>query len=212
MPQPGLPGSQFAGPDQLFREIRDLKRQVQQLAAANPLGAAGVRAAAGGIIVEGFQTVNGPATFTGSLDLPAGSVSNDALASPIETATASAGISNYAIDTTATVRASVTLTVPVGFSRAIVISNATAMGTNSGTAPDYLYCSVTVQTVNGGELYTSAPVGLGASLSSPFQPTLTGLTGGDTITVGVATRAGASTWAADPANQAAISATAIFLK
>ncbi len=162
--------------------------------------------------MEGYQTVNGPATFTGSLDLPAGSVQNEALANPIETATASAGISNYAIDTVATVRASVTLTVAVGFTRAIVIANATAMGTNSGTASDYLYCSATVQAVNGGELYTSAPAGIGASLSSPFQPTLTGLVGGDTITVGVATRAGTSTWAAAAANQASIAATAIFLK
>ncbi|MBX7445454.1 MULTISPECIES: hypothetical protein [unclassified Arthrobacter] len=162
--------------------------------------------------VNGEQTVNGPLTVTGSVALPAGSVSNDALASPVETATASAGITNYAIDTTATVRASVTLTVPAGFTRAIIISNAVAMGTNSGTTPDYLYCSATVQSVNGGELYTSAPAGIGASLASPFQPTLTGLTGGDTITVGVATRAGTATWAAAPANQASIAATAIYLK
>lgn len=202
MRQPGLPGSQFPSEDALIREIKDLKRQVQQFAAANPLGAAGVRAAAGGIIVEGYQTVNGPMTITGSLDLPAGSVQNDALANPIETASASAGISNYAIDTTATVRASVTLTVPAGFTRAIVISNATAMGTNSSTAADYLYCSATVQTVNGGELYTSVPAGIGASLSSPFQPTLAGLSGGDTITVGVATRTGTAAWDAAPANQA----------
>lgn len=210
MPQPG----QFnpRGEDFIVREIQNLKREINELRAANPFGLSGLRLKDGGMVVEGYQTVNGPMTITGSLDLPAGSVQNDALANPIETATASAGISNYAIDTVPTVRASVILTVPSGFSRAIVIANATAMGTNSGTAAEYLYASATVQTVNGGELYTSAPAGIGASISSPFQPTLTGLTGGDTITVGVATRAGTSTWAADPANQAAISATAIFLK
>lgn len=211
MAQPGT--FQPKGEDFMVRRLQDLERTVQQLAAANPFGTSGLRLKNGGMVVEGYQTVNGPLTITGSLDLPAGSVPDAALATnPVQTATASAGISNYAIDTVATVRASVTLTVPAGFTRAIVISNATAMGTNSGTAADYLYCSATVQAVNGGELYTSAPAGIGASISSPFQPTLTGLTGGDTITVGVATRAGTSTWAADPANQASISATAIFLK
>jgi hypothetical protein len=210
MPQPGFPNPR--GEDWIAREITDLKRALRELAAANPFGLSGVRLQNGGMVMEGYQTVNGPATFTGSLDLPAGSVSNDALANPLETATASAGITNYAIDTTATVRASVTLTVPAGFTRAIVLTSAVAAGTNSGTTAEYLYASAVVSGVNGGELYTSAAAGIAASLTSPFSPTLTGLTGGDTITVGVATRAGATTWAADPTNQASISATAIFLK
>lgn len=208
--QPGMFNPK--GEDFIVREIADLKRSIRELAAANPFGLSKLRLQDGGVVVEGYQTVNGPATFTGSLDLPAGSVPNDALANPVQTATASNGVTNYAIDTVSTVRASVTLTVPSGFSRAVVLANATAMGTNSGTASDYLYCSAVVQAVNGGELYASAPAGVGASISSPFQPTLTGLTGGQTITVGVATRAGTATWVAATANQASIAATAIFLK
>lgn len=211
MPQPG----QFnpRGDDWIGREITDLKRQIRELSAANPFGPMGIKPQQGGMVVEGYQTVSGALTVTGTLGLPPGSVSNDALANPIETATASAGITNYAIDTTATVRAFVTLTVPAGgFTKAVVIANATAMGTNSGTTQDFLYCSATVQAVNGGELFTSASAGTAASLTSPFTPTLEGLSGGDTITVGVATRAGTATWAADPTNQASISATAIFLK
>lgn len=210
MPQPG----QFnpRGDDWIGREITDLKRQIRELSAANPFGPMGIKPQQGGMVVEGYQTVNGPLTITGSLDLPAGSVPNAALANPIETATASNGVTNYAIDTTATVRASVTLTVPAGFTRAIVLTSAVAAGTNSGTTAEYLYASAVVSGVNGGELYTSAAAGIAASLTSPFSPTLTGLTGGDTITVGVATRAGTTTWTADPTNQASISATAIFLK
>jgi len=223
MPQPGMFGTR--GEDFIVREIADLKRSMRELAAANPFGLSGVRLQNGGMTLDGTlgvtgtstingeQTVNGPLTVTGSVALPAGSVSNDALANPVQTATARNGVTNYAIDTVSTVRASVTITVPAGgFTKAIVIANATAMGTNSGTAQDYLYASAVVAAVNGGELYTSAPAGIGASLLAAFQPTLTGLVAGDTITVGVATRAGTATWAAAPANQASIAATAIFLK
>jgi len=222
MPQPGFPSPR--GEDYIVREIADLKRSIRELAAANPFGLSGVRLQNGGMTLDGAlgitgtstihgeQTVNGPLTVTGSLDFPAGSVSDTALANPVQTATASNGVTNYAIDTTSTVRASVTLTVPAGFTRAIITATATAMGTNSGTAPDYLYCSAIVAGVNGGELYSSAAAGLGVGLAAPFNPTLTGLSSGQTITVGVATRAGTATWTAATANQASISATAIFLK
>lgn len=53
--QPGLPGSQFPGPDQIVREIRELRRAVQQFAAANVLATAGISAATGGVMVNGFM-------------------------------------------------------------------------------------------------------------------------------------------------------------
>lgn len=211
MAQPGMPGN-LRGDDWIGREITDIKRSIRELAAANIFGPMGVRPQMGGMVVEGYQTVNGPMTITGSLDLPAGSVPNDALANPVQTATASSGITNYAIDTVSTVRASVTLTVPAGFTRAIVMANASAAGTNSGTSADYLYVSAVVQAVNGGELYSSAAAGLGVGLVAPFSPTLTGLSSGQPVTVSVATRAGTATWTAVTANQASIAATAIFLK
>lgn len=210
MPQPGMFNPK--GEDYLVREIADLKRSIRELAAANPFGPMGIKPQMGGMVVEGYQTVNGSMSINGPLSLQPGSVPNTALESPVQTAAASNGVTNYAIDTVSTVRASLALTVPAGFTKAIVIANAAAMGTNSGTAQDYLYASAVVAGVNGGELYTSAPAGVGASVSAQFQPTLTGLTGGDTITVSVATRAGSATWAAATANQASIAATAIFLK
>jgi hypothetical protein len=196
--QPGQ--FQPRGEDFLIRRLQDLEARVQRNEAANPFGPMGIKPVAGGFDV------------TGTMGLPAGSISDAALANPIKTATASNGISNYAIDTTSTVRVSVSLVVPAGFTQAIVIANATAMGTNSGTVADYLYVSAVVQAVNGGELYSSAAASLGVGLAAPFHTTLTGLTGGQLITVGVATRAGADTWAAATANQASIAATAIFLK
>lgn len=209
--QPGM----FRPPhseDFLIRRLQDLERAVQQLAAANPFGLSGLRLQNGGMVVEGYQTVNGPATFTGSLDLPAGSVQNDALANPVQIDTASNGVDGEAITTTSTVRASVALTVPAGMTQAIVLTTATGMGENSTTASDYLYVSAVVEGINGGELYTSAAAGLGASLAAPFNTTLTGLTDGQEITVGVATRTGTAAWDASTANQASIAVTVMYLR
>ncbi|WP_104061115.1 hypothetical protein [Arthrobacter sp. 4R501] len=211
MAQPG----QFRPPNDegwMGREITDIKRQIRELSAANVFGLTGIRPKNGGTEFEGYVTINGPATITGTLDLPAGIIGNDALTSPVQIGTASNGVNNYAIGTASTVRASVALTVPAGFTQAVVTANPTAMGQNSTATTDYLYVMAVVQGINGGELYTSAGAGLGVGLAAPFHTTLTGLTGGEEIVISVATRAGFNTWAASTANQANIYATALFLR
>lgn len=55
MGAPGLPGSQFPGEDAVIRELKDIKRTQQQFAAANVLATAGIRAADGGVMVNGFM-------------------------------------------------------------------------------------------------------------------------------------------------------------
>lgn len=64
--QPGLAGSQFPGNDALIRRIQDLEKTVQQLAAADPFAPMGMKPAAGGIIVNGSETVTGSLTVNGS--------------------------------------------------------------------------------------------------------------------------------------------------
>lgn len=216
MAQPGMFG--LKGEDWVGRELTDIKRQIRELSAANVFGLTGISPKDGGTDFDGFVNVNGPMTIngdaaiTGALSLPAGIINNDALANPVQIGTASNGLNNYAITTASTVRASVVLTVPDGFTEAVVTANPTAMGQNSTATTDYLYVMAVVQGVSGGELYTSAAAGLGVGLAAPFHITLTGLTGDDEIIVSVATRAGFNTWAASTANQANIYATAIFLR
>lgn len=200
------------GEDWLVRRLQDLERQVQQLAAANVFGLTGISPKDGGTDLDGYVNINGPLAINGPLTLQPGSIENDALTNPVQIGTASNGVNNYAITTSSTVRASVTLTVPDGFTEAVVTANPTAMGLNSTGTPDYLYVMAVVQAIGGGELYTSAAAGVGVGLAAPFHTTLTGLTGGDVITVSVATRTNTNTWAASTANQANIYATAIFLR
>lgn len=161
---------------------------------------------------DGSATFGGNVIINGNLSVPNGSISNAALQNPVQTATSSNGVNNYAITTTSTVRASLTLTVPAGFTQAVVIANPTAMGFNSTASADYLYVQAVVQGINSGELYSAAGAGLGVGLASPFHTTLTGLTGGGTITVAVATRTSTATWAASTSNQANVYATALFLR
>ncbi|QDG65859.1 hypothetical protein NIBR502772_06175 [Pseudarthrobacter sp. NIBRBAC000502772] len=214
----GLPGSQFPGEDAQGREVKDLKRTVQQLAAANPLATAGISAVEGGIIVEGSETVNGPliingpATITGALNLPAGIIGNDALANPMIVEAASNYLNNYAVGTTSTARATVTLGVPDGFTTAVVMTNATAMAQNSTATTDYLYVQAVVDGVSGGEMYTSAGPGLAVGIASPFNTTIYGLVNGQDITVSVATRTGFATWTASTANQANIYVTVLYFR
>lgn len=217
MAQPG----QFKPPGDegwIGRKLQELEQQLNQLRAANPFAAMGIEPKADGTNFDGFvnvngeMTINGPAKITGTLDLPAGIIGNDALANPIQMETSTNYLSNYAIGTTSTVRASLTLTVPPGFTQAVIIANPTGMGQNSTATADYLYVQAIIKGIPGGELYTAAGPGLAVGVPSPVHMTLYGLTDGEEITVSVATRTGFATWAAAPGNQANIYATAIYLR
>lgn len=169
--------------------------------------------ATAGISVEPDQVrFTGAVRIEGTLSLPAGIIDNDALANPIATVTSQSGLNNYAITTTTTVRETVSFTVPAGFTKAHVISIATAMGYNNSGGYDALYVQSVVRGVQGGELFTGASVGQSVGVSNPFFENLTGLTGGDVITVSVATRTSFNTWTATTANQANIYASITYTR
>lgn len=207
-----MPGSQFPGEDAQGRKIKDLERTVQQFAAANVLATAGISAVDNGIVVEGSQTVNGAMFINGPLSLQPGSIENDSLANPMVTETSSNFLNNYEVGTVSTVRASITLVVPDGFTTAVIMANPTGMAQNSTATVDYLYVQAVVDGVNGGELYTSAGPGLAVGIASPFHTTIYALTDGQEIVVSVATRTGFATWAASTANQANIYVTALYFR
>lgn len=136
-----------------------------------------------------------------SLTLRGGIIGNDALANPVG-ASAYNGTGGYVSVplTTWTTIVTQTVTVPTGFSKAIVIANSAA--TFNGTITNGLFGSQTViNGVGGPQTYES---GSGYSLSASTQ-LLSGLTGGGTFTVAESVYvAGSGTYTASGTVQGAV--------
>jgi len=219
--QPGLPGSQFPSEDAITRGLKDVKRDVQQLAAANPLGAAGIRAVDGGIVVEGSETVNGPltingpATITGTLSLPAGIIGNDALQAPVYPAVYHADIQNISITNGPNVEIlGADVAVPVGYTQALVSLTVTMNMTNNSASTDLAYVGANINGSSPGwATVASATVGQAISLSNTVVALVNGLTGGGTFRLTGKASSGANTWpAAGSSNVMNLNATVQFLR
>jgi len=232
MAQPGLAGSQFPSEDALVRDMKDIKRDVQQLAAANPLGTAGIRAVDGGIVVEGSETVNGPlevngtahftgdtniggnATISGTLSLPNGIIDNAALAAPVYPAVYHADTQNISITSGPNVEIlGVDVVVPAGYTQALVSLTATMNMTNNSSSTDLAYLGANINgTSPGWATVVSATVGQSVALSNSVVSLVTGLSGGTFRLTGRAS-SGANTWpAAGSSNVMNLNATVQFLR
>jgi hypothetical protein len=221
MGQPGLPGSQFPSEDALVRDVKDIKRDIQQLAAANPLGAAGIRAVDGGIVVEGSETVNGPlvingpATITGTLSLPAGIIGNEALQAPVYPAVYHADIQNISITSGPNVEIlGADVAVPAGYTQALVSLTITMNMTNNSASTDLAYVGANINgTSPGWASVASATVGQAISLNNTVVALVNGLTGGGTFRLTGKASSGANTWpAAGTSNVMNLNATVQFLR
>jgi len=128
--------------------------------------------------------------------------------------TAYAWTQNFAITSATTVYASVTKTVPAGYSRAMVAMVGTAMGFNGSGASAWLYAAPTLTGATGGsEVYTGVANSGGTSIASPYFTLLTGLTGGtSTITLGTQMRVSGATWPASTGNVARVDALLLYLR
>jgi hypothetical protein len=231
--QPG----QFKPPgDQgwIGRAIQELRQQIQQLAAANPFAAMGVRPMADGLIVEGYETVNGPldvngtmnvdgnSTFngamsiTGALNLPAGIIGNDALTNPIFTSAGYGDANGFEVPNSETTVASATITIPTGYTKATVTGIGAIYLYNSDAAADFGYGRVYIDWPSGPSNFgAKIPFALGGSggsgNSSPNRLVeKTGLSGGS-ITVRLVADSDNGV-PAHAANQATINALIIFTR
>lgn len=171
MPQPGLPGSQFAGEDSLVRRVKDLERQMQQIAAANPLATAGIQAVAGGF------------TVTGTLGLPAGIINNAALAAAMEPQTIYSDADGFTLTPAEQDFCVTTFTVPVGYRKAVIVATGTVNTYNTNAAADYLWARAYIDDGFGRRMFalmdaTSGP----ASLTVNKQVLLSNLLDGQVIT------------------------------
>lgn len=212
-------------PADLARRIKDLERAVRELSSARTLDRATITAAAGlGVRTADFDGTDfahpgtagnyfgGDGAVLNSLYLRPGSVTNDALANPVDADIAGFSAEGASLSTTSTVKSTVTITVPAGFTKALVRADALGEAVNSTASTDYIYVDANINSISGGEMYNAVASGYGGSAFAVANRIVTGLTGGDTITCTAMSRTGFGAWAANTSNQWTIHAQAIFLR
>lgn len=212
MAQPGILSSQIPpGEDHVMRALADIRRELREL---------------GPSIMHSFQSVVDElaahqatldaqqATLTANVaDIAANVASiNDLLTQVVKPQNVYFYAQGFAVPTTGTVFASSTVTVPAGFTSAVITVVSRLAAVNSTAAADYLSC---VSKVNG--------IG-GASLQVPINPSftdfnvhalstvLTGLTGGGTILLEVRGNTANAAWAANAFNSAFMSGMILWFR
>jgi hypothetical protein len=217
------PGSfQPRGEDWMVRELQTLRRELNELRAANVFGRTGIMPRDGGTDFEGYVNingegvvngpleVNGDSEFNGSLSingplfLQPGSIENDALTNPVRFDAGVADNEDLTITLVDTTICTYSFTIPAGFTQAFVIG----YGSIGVTNPTASNSSI------AGRVYIDRPVGgstwgprryqqaLANSDSAvyPFKQTIiNGLAGGETVTVRMtAINTGSTDWGATP--------------
>ena len=169
----------------------------------------GATAVGGELDVTGDATFSGKMKIAGTLELPAGIIGNDALASPADfNRTGGAAVGGFSIPTTGTLVGVKEIPVPPGYSQAIVMCVAHGAGKNGGAGIDYLYVGAQIGSVTPNSSFAQADAGRYANASASATRLLTDLNGG-TIEVAIRMRTQEATWTNGAANLDAI---AIFLR
>jgi hypothetical protein len=212
MANPGVSGSQIPpGEDFAQRQIADIRRELREL---------------GPSIAKSFQPVidrldaADVAMAARVADIAANVASINALLTQVvKPQSIYSSASNFALTTTPTTLKTVTVTVPAGFTSAVVTVlarvfaiNPNTTGGPAGTGLDYLFCHPTVAGVSGAEMPLVATGSQGSAMNvSPLATVLTGLTPGGTFTVTVNASTDYLSWSAYTNNVAEISGTILWL-
>lgn len=155
---------------------------------------------------------NGNAEFN-NLTLRGGIIGNDALANPIQVSSVVGGATNFSISTTSTLKSSYSLTVPAGFTQAVVLCFASGNAINSTGATDYLTVQAAVNGATGGGVNSTVASGAyGTTITGVRTSTLSGLTGGATVTAEAWAGTQTAAWAASASNFVMINAFAVWLR
>lgn len=228
--QPGLPGNLAQGEDWMVRELQDIRREMRELAAANPFVPMGITPTPNGFTVTGTETVNGPLivngtetvngplnvngamAVTGTLSLPAGIINNAALSSPVSPLATHAGTNNFGLATGANVQIlASTITVPAGYSQALVFATATMHAYNNNAGSDDAFVSVRINGASvGASSQGSAAGNTGLTLPATGTTLLTGL--GSTFQVQALGSSGSNAWASSGVNFVNLDIMTMFLR
>ena len=156
-------------------QLADAKRQIKDLAANNTQAISQALAAA----------------TAASAAASAASVAASAAATAANNARMTAAVGNsaaagYTLTTGYATLASFALTVPAGFTRALVSVSVFAAGASGAGSADRIYVQAVTNGVTGPESITATAPSLPVGSASAFQTqNLSGLTGGATITISV---------------------------
>lgn len=173
------------------------------------------------------QALSVQATQNGQIKRLAGQISNiQYLLSNVSTAeSGSNGSTGFALTTTATQRGLASVTVPTGFTRAILQIQAQSSAFLSGSASDYFWMTGSV-TVPGADLFAwSAPAvacqgstgtvaGAGSCYPNAYYSLNvieSGFTPGSSITASVSVHTQGNAWSAQSSNAALINLMVLFL-
>lgn len=204
----------------LRTKIEALAERIRKLENRSPFFGTGMHANGnGGIDSDNFVAgtsgysfkADGNAEFN-DLTLRGGIIGNDALANPLDADINGANGAGLSVSTTSTVMATTSLTVPAGFTRALVRADALGEAANSTASDDYLYVDANIQGISGGESYAYTPSGKANSAVGIANRFVTGLSGGDVITCTAMSRTAFAGWAADGVNLWVIHMQVIWLR
>lgn len=128
--------------------------------------------------------------------------------------TDSAGTSqvNFAVGVAPVALAQQTVTVPDGYTTCLVFSGVSIGAFNNTAAAAYLYVAASINGAASAETPTSTPASGYGSGSGFAIKTITGLSGGSTVTVEAQVRSSAGAWSANAANTANTSALFFFFR
>ena len=180
----------------LTGEIRKDREQVRRQRNSSPFFGTGMHPnGLGGIdsdnFVEGESgyrfSDDGNAEFN-DLTLRGGIIGNDALTEPVVPYVAHGEANNFTVSTTLTTKASVTVTVPAGYTRAMVSAVASASAYNPTASSDYIYVSAWIagDTSIGYAIPSTCPANDSGASTQAASALLTGLTGSFTVEAAVA--------------------------
>lgn len=161
---------------------------------------------------SGNTTIGGNAAITGTLSLPAGIIDNAALANPIAAQQIFFYTQNFAITAAGGTYASQTITVPAGFTKAVVAVTSRLYGINSTAGLDRLSCVTKIAGSGGFSFQFTVNSGDAGFNVSPFSTILTGLTPGGTFLLEVRGNTQVANWAASPINTAEMNGSILWFR
>lgn len=134
---------------------------------------------------------------------------NDLIGAQVYIASVGGSDTGFTLNTSTTLAGTQSITVPSGFTRAIVHVTTDLSAVNNSGGVAYMYCAGSIAGIAGGQSFTLVSAGSGESTAASAIRSLTGLSGG-TISVGASVNTGSGSWTST--RQVNVNAIAVFLR